>query len=239
MASPVHRLTVLAPRSSLLNGLVAYWPLDEASGSRFDLVGGNTLADNNTVTQTPGKVGNAAQFTAANSEYLDIADNAALSMGDIDFEIGIGVLLDAKVALRFALSKRLSAGSGTPEYQIWYDNSADRLVFSVVNGTTLVSATANNFGSPGTATWHHVHAWHDSAGDVIGISVNNGAANTTAHSAGVFDGTGNFHLGRNWNGGTLYWDGALDDVKIWKGRILTASERAEDYANFCAGRALV
>ena len=75
----------------LKQGLVGAWPLDEASGNRRDVSGlGNTLIDNATVTGNPGPsiyIPLASQFTAANSEYLSIADNALLSMGDIEFTI--------------------------------------------------------------------------------------------------------------------------------------------------------
>ena len=42
---------------ALTDSIVAYWKLEEASGSRADVVGGNTLTDNNTVTGNPGKLG--------------------------------------------------------------------------------------------------------------------------------------------------------------------------------------
>ena len=71
--------------------LKGLWHLDENSNgsaavTRKDSSGnGNDLTDNATVTSTQGKIGKAAQFTAANSEYLSIAENASLSPGDIDF----------------------------------------------------------------------------------------------------------------------------------------------------------
>ena len=71
--------------SPFLSGLIAYWTLDEASGTRVDAHGNNDLSDNNTVTSTTGKVGDAAAFATANSEYLSRADNADLSVGNIDF----------------------------------------------------------------------------------------------------------------------------------------------------------
>lgn len=64
---------------SLLTNLVSYWKLDEASGSRADSVGSNTLTDNNTVTGASGKITTCSHFTAANSEYLTVADNSGLS----------------------------------------------------------------------------------------------------------------------------------------------------------------
>ena len=43
---------------------------------REDSIGSNDLTDNNTVNAVLGKVGNAGQFVAANSEYLSITDAA-------------------------------------------------------------------------------------------------------------------------------------------------------------------
>ena len=65
---------------NIYNGLGANWRLDEVSGSGLDSFGANTLTDNFTVTSSTGLVFPLArQFTAANSEYLSIADNAGTS----------------------------------------------------------------------------------------------------------------------------------------------------------------
>lgn len=82
---------------TLLDGLVSYWKLEEANGARVDSVvaSGNDLTDNNTVTQAVGVLGNAAQFTAANSESLSHADNASLGTGDIDFTVASWVYFDS------------------------------------------------------------------------------------------------------------------------------------------------
>ncbi len=87
---------------------------------------------------------------------------------------------------------------------------------------------ADNFGVPSTATYYLVHGWHDSINDELGISVNAGIANTTAHSAGVFDSTSNFTMGRNDESLTLYWDGLIDEAGFWK-RVLTSDERTQLY----------
>ena len=63
---------------------ISLWPLREDSGTRKDMRADNNLTDNNTVTGNPGPSVNiplASQFTALNSEYLSVADNANVSMG--------------------------------------------------------------------------------------------------------------------------------------------------------------
>jgi hypothetical protein len=94
--------------------LVAYWRLDEASGNATDTKGSSTLTDNNTVTSAAGKISTSRQFTAANSEFLSIADNAALSTGNIDFWIGGWIYNDSLSGQRMIASKgRLSVEGAT------------------------------------------------------------------------------------------------------------------------------
>lgn len=60
-----------ATGSTLLNDLVSYWPLNEISGTRYDVVGTNDLTDNNTVGAVlRGPEGTVASFVVANSESL-------------------------------------------------------------------------------------------------------------------------------------------------------------------------
>jgi hypothetical protein len=66
---------LVASGSTLLNGLVHYWTLEETSGTRSDSVGSLHLTDVNTVGYTAsGKSGNAAFSDFPNSnEYLEAA----------------------------------------------------------------------------------------------------------------------------------------------------------------------
>lgn len=61
---------------SLLTDLVAWWSLDETSGTRVNAHNPGTydLTDNNTVGYDTGVVGNAASFVGANSEFLSRND---------------------------------------------------------------------------------------------------------------------------------------------------------------------
>ena len=56
---------------ALTDNLVAYWRLDEASGTRADQIGGFTLTDNNTVGSATGNISAlAGDFIKANTETL-------------------------------------------------------------------------------------------------------------------------------------------------------------------------
>src|SRR5512137_2929130 len=74
IGSWLARVAASPAGSTLLNGLVAYWPLDEQSGTRYDAVGDADLTDNNTVlASNAGPSGTVASFVAANSESLSVA----------------------------------------------------------------------------------------------------------------------------------------------------------------------
>ena len=207
-------------RAGLLNQLVAHWRLDEASGVRADVHGGNDLADFNTVGQAAGKLGNAASFVAANEESLGAADNAALSMGDIDFTIAGWVRFDALDSS--GLLGKWTTGS--LEYVVYFDGT--NLSFHVsddgVNNDSVVNSAAISAN-----TWYLFVAWHDAESNTINLSVNNNAAASAAHSTGVYDGDAALYFGRDEEGLT-YLNGRLDSISIWK-RVLTVSERTQLY----------
>jgi type II secretory pathway pseudopilin PulG len=208
-------------------GLVGWWRLDEESGTRNDSAGTNHLTDNNTVTQAAGKVGNAAQFTRTNSEYLSIADNPALSTGDIDFTIcawayfdSIGAGLNRSIAAKWG-----PGGNGEQlEYALIYAVTPNRLRFSVSNGgAPIYSVAADSLGVPATNTWYFVCGWHDAFANTINIMVDNGSVDSTSHTVGVQDTTYAFAIGRTGEYNGDYMDGRIDEVRIYK-RVLTAAE---------------
>ena len=219
---------------TLLNNLIGYWELEEASGTRNDSHGANHLTDTNTVTQGVGVVGNAALYTRANSETLVSASNAALQTGDIDLTLACWVKFNTKPGSMGMMCKDNNGGEpNNREYQLQYANSSGKFVFQVSgNGTATAGRFADTFGTPPLDTWMFVVGWHNSVLNTINIQVNNGGVDTTAHTTGIFVGTNDFRLGSL--GTTNYLDGLLDQCGLWK-RVLTPVERAWLY-NAGAGR---
>jgi hypothetical protein len=210
---------------STLTSLISYWDMDEANGDAVDAHGSDTLIDNNTV----GASGGARDFEASSTEYFFKTDNANLSTGDIDFTVQARVnfesFADCAILTKWA--------SGSLEYGLFYltadygnGSAANRLHFGVShNGSDQLFVPANNFGAISTATWYTVHGWHDAANNVIGISVNGGTANTSAHSTGVNNGTAAFCVGaQDVVAGESPYDGLMQHCGLWK-RVLTAGNR--------------
>lgn len=209
---------------ALKDNLVAHWSLEESSGSRADDFGSNTLTQNGGVGTAAGKIGQAAQFVAASSQYLSIADNAALSMGDIDFTVGAWVYLDSTTNDRGIIGKY---GGTLNEYFLRFRFSNLLFEFFVVSGATIASCPATTAGTPSTSQWYFVVAWHDSIANTLNIQVNNGTVNTVAYSLGVNDSTGQFRVG-DIPSLSRFMDGRIDQPFVSK-RVLTTQERTSLY----------
>src|SRR3989344_3495434 len=223
-----------ASPDSLGTSLNAFWKLDEASGTRSDSVGSNNLTDNNTVTQGTGKVGNAAQFTAANSESLSITDNTALSTGDIDFTIAAWVYLDSVSSTRGIVDKRSADAAGSIDYSLRYNQLIDRFAFYVNGVDDTSKAVADNFGSPSISTWYFIVAWYTATDNTLHIQVNNGAENSAASTVTPPDTNGLFQIGKAALASSNFMDGRIDAVGFWK-KTLSSSERTALYNSGSGG----
>lgn len=194
--------------------------------NNFTLTGGTVLADLN----------GSAQFTAANSEYLSRASEAALQTGDIDFTWAAWVRYDTGIATddRSRIISKFVAGNWEYILDLADNSTVERFRFNVSStGSDLSGVIANTFGTPPTASWCFVIGNHNSTANTIGIQVNNGTEDTASYTLGVYAGSSVFNVGRD-ESGVYYHNGRISRVGFWK-RILTAAERTWLY-NAGAGR---
>ena len=213
--------------STLTDGLQVYYRLEEASGTRDDVQEAMDLSDINTVTQAAGKLGNAASYDVANIERLDGGTGSPVNFsGNQDFTLAAWVYVSSTASDRVIASKDSSAGFRG--YSMHYSNSPDRFRFIVSNdGTATTALDADNLGAVSTGTWYYVVAWHDADADTINIQVDDGTADSTAHSTGVNNPSGiKFTVGGIHNAGNYH--GRIDEVGVWN-RVLTSAERTELY----------
>lgn len=212
--------------SSLLSGIVAYWKLDESSGTRADSVGSNSLTSVNNVAQATGIVGSAAQFTAASSQRLTRADNTDLSTGNTDFTFAGWFYLDSLPAANAGLIEKDDLASNR-EYDLVLNNvnQVTWFVFDSSSGNVnvILGAPALTVG-----TWVHLICWYDTADKKVRIQKNNGSvsASSGALTNGPKDGAATFELGAR-NAASFY-SGRIDEVGFWK-RLLTTAEKTALY----------
>ena len=222
----------------LNDDLVSYWKMDESSAgaapvTRIDSItaNGNNLTDNNTVPSAAGKISNCASLDAANLEFLSRASNASLQAGDISFTFAAWVQSSTFTIGETVLGKGPVAGNGP--YKLFTVALTPRLNFSVFDGSSVGSVTANTFGDMSINTWYFVVGWHDSVANQLGISINATTADTQAWTTGTNVETNGFSIGK-FGEATEYWTGLIDEVGFWK-RVLSAAEITSLY-NAGAGR---
>lgn len=218
---------------ALVDNLVAYYSMEEASGNAIDAHSTYDLTDNNTVGTATGKVSNARDFERSNSEWFSHADDAAFSRGDTDFTFAFWVQFESLNNFARLFSK---TDSGNFEYGLYirdpsfggtYDLRWHCSADGTGEGTVLASSSTVS-----ASTWYFLCVWHDSSANQLGLAINAGTADTTSHSTGVYNGTADFRIGRNHDG--QYHDGLIDEFGLW-GRVLSGAERTELY-NSGSGR---
>lgn len=210
----------VAADGALTVDLVAYWSFEEVDPAPFvlDQHGDNDLTLTNAATLTSGHVGNALTLNSALSQYATINDNAALSMGDIAFTTAGWAKQTSASGNQGVWSKYRGAGNQR-EYYLFWNNAGNQYQWLVSpDGSTTASRT---FGALTQTNWNHLLAYHDPTGNVIGIRANGGAASTTAHTTGVFDGTAPFRVGVDGDASQFY-NGQIDELGVWKRLLLDA-----------------
>lgn len=221
--------------NGLLGNLIAYWPGNEANG---DLLDAHTnalhLTDINTVTSEAGIVYPAArQYTQVNYEYhTRPGDDALLSTGDVDFTLAAWARFDAMGAAVRSVASKWNAGADQREYWVLYDGVIGLLSFRASSGgvlATVASCPAVTFGAPAINTWYLIVSWHDSVANTINIQINNGAIDSVAYAAGIFDGSSAFQIGSR-DPAADYMSGRIGPTMFWKsapgnGGVLTEAQR--------------
>ncbi len=194
------------------DGLVVYWSLEETSGIRVDSKGSNNLTDNNTVTSAAGVIGTGAFFTAANLEYLSIADNTDVSTGDIDFSFQVWFKLASDISCNI-LTKDTDTPANSRDYGLDYISGLNEITFYILGGSDQVS-----WPDITTGVWYHVCCGHSARFNEVWISVNGGTPLTYPTGGHIPDDSGaEFRIGASaYAGFEDYFDGTIDEVGMWK-----------------------
>ena len=205
---------------ALTSGLISHWKLEETGVSdRLDSVGTNHLTPTATIAAATGKIGSGCDFERDDARKLEIVDNASLSLTGA---MTIGCWLKAEsVGITATLMSKWFTTTSQRSY-LCRQMSTNVLQFFVSsNGTTNTSIMATTLGAISAGTWYYFLAGYDLTN--IWIQPNGGTRDSTAFSAGIFDGTAAFAIGYET---TNFFDGVIDEVSIWN-RSLSTAEGAQ------------
>ena len=194
-------------------GQTHYWPLTEASGTRYDYVGTVDLTDHGGVTSAVVDGRAAAVFSRANQQYLSAAGN------QLRFHIPFSCAFWAR------------ANDAANEYVFLSKDEPAGREFSVQSGSDLASLhpyaytqASGSFGMSAVAalTWFHFALTFDGATLTLYFDGTPAAQATGIPTLTYTE----FRVGaRVYPGFENYLDGQMADLRMW-GRALTAAEVA-------------
>lgn len=222
--------------SSLNQGLIGYWKMDETSwsGAAGEVKdssnnGNNGTAVSSATTTSAGKFGYAANLNGS-SQYVNLGTTPTLAgatSGTIAGWVNSGSFASAQAMYSEVTSSTGSTrvglffSTGSKVQIIMRDSSAD----PAGSSTTLTGAT-----TLATNTWYHVVVTFDSTKNTRAIYVNGAADkldNTTSFSALGTSTTANIFIGAL-STPSNFFNGKIDDVRVYN-RALNPVEVAQLY----------
>lgn len=192
-----------------MTGLVSWWKLDEASGTRSDSVGSNHLADHGGVGSVAAKVGNGAAFVG--SDYL--TGNGLSLSAQFTFVGWVNV-----ASGNWVLAQATSTADRVMEFYLDGDGSLKAAAYDETYAEIARAAVAYGGG------WAFFAITFDGAN--LSLSLNGGTPNTVALSASMSTFTPNLQFG--FLAGVTGITGYLDEVGYYT-RVLSAGEISQIY----------
>ena len=195
------------------------------SGTTWNDLSGK--GNNGTLTSMSG-----ANYSSANGGYLNFgggndqincgsSNNFAFGTGDYTIELWCN---PDNLGTRSIISISSSGGGSTTNWQFRYNSSKVRWMYSF-------SSDIYSSSTVSTGEWTHIVATR--SGTALTLYINAVSEGTGSSSANLSD-TGDLRIGTN-RGQSSFFDGKISNVKLYKGKALTASEVLQNY-NATKGR---
>lgn len=220
--------------------MVSYWNMTEASGNRADSHGSNTLVDTNTVASllagTPANLpGTFGQFVQASNQYMSIADNASLSLGNnTPFQLAVWVHEPvAGIVSQNPVIEKWGGGGVAKDYEYslrMVQNATMDYAGTQIGDGVVSTGAKDTFSNPvlGRDLWSLVMLWHDLGTNTVSLQVNGGTvySSVALTGNGTFDGNGTFAIGKSGSFASFFAGLDMSNAMFWNGRVLTSTERA-------------
>ncbi|MCC8425273.1 LamG domain-containing protein [Mucilaginibacter sp. UR6-11] len=200
-------------------GLLAYWSFD---GNANDVSGNGNNGTAYNVTSTTdrnGVSGNAYAFNGTSS-YVTVPDNVALRLNNTDYTLNAWVRVNSYGSSGMQMiAKRSSTATGYG----WSLTTSGYDFFGPGGGTT--SSTGTTFVSASATNWHMITVTYQySTGTlthyVDGVAAGSYSSGFPTPSATTTD---PLVIGRDNIGPNYFFNGAIDDVRIYN-KLLTTTE---------------
>ena len=213
--------------STLLDGLMGYWKLDESSAPTcYDATENNLDGTNTDITYTAGgKIGRCYTFNGTSS-------NVALGTGICQPTDGLSLdfwIKSAGSASTTLIASNFASVTNWYGYAVFF-TSGGYIRFQLADGAGTMYQLTTTTNLKGT-TWHHIVCTWDNTSNVVYIYVDNGTPTQGEFAVNlVYHANCNLHFGSNEVGSGSFYPGDLDEFSIYN-RDLTSDEVAESWGD--------
>jgi hypothetical protein len=208
----------------------SFWRFESASPLADSGSGAQTLTATGSPSQAPSLVpseqgvANNAYTLNGSTQYLQAGDVYEFT-GEIDWTIAWWFRSDDISGFRRMLEKRDAAGTNAG-WTIYTNDAGAQMTFDVDFGASVEGMTEGLSAWPTQTQWRAI-TWTDSGGSMRQY-VNGGLIGTKSSWTTVpgfpASGTTPFTIGATGSGGDPKFDGVIDDVAIWSGTALDATQ---------------
>lgn len=212
--------------SDLLTDLLAYWQLDEPSGSVSYEEVGSYNATTTGVTGGVGEIGLSTHYTG--TQGSQVGHTAALVPAGDAMTVGMYFKLDSLPSVTGRTAELMAfkhSASPWNSMELMIDSN-DKLYFYIKNtgATSYAVYSTDAFDAGDLGTWFHVAVVCTASGSALKLYVD---GSDVSASAGTFTGTFYQHdsglaFGNEYNGGTNATEGSLDEVFIYNAALSAA-----------------
>lgn len=200
--------------STLLDGLMGYWKLDETSGNATDSSGNGYTGTSSNITYTAsGKIGRCFTFNGTTSN---------VALGNIikptsSLSLSVWTKDSGQSSEKFIIGNTVYDTAWRGWRLTRYNDNAIGMLMSGVSNY-FDQAYGSNYSND---TWHHtVFTWNGTTAYFYKDGIKSSAYNWSGTIS--YNATHNLRFGANESGGSVY-DGEIDEVGIWN-RALTDTE---------------
>ncbi|MBN1867105.1 hypothetical protein JW916_07405 [Candidatus Sumerlaeota bacterium] len=214
-----------ARAASAISSPVAWWNLDETSGTQAADASGNanhgTLHNMTDAAHVAGYLGNALQFDGAD-DYVLVPHDPSIDFGDEDFTVMFWLKESSPTDEERYLVKGTTGATEDPgtgkRYELYYKSSEVRFAIDDNVVKSQINVASSYFV---TGDWVHVAAVRDTVADEIRLYTDGELRGSTADATGDISETEDLYLGRT-SGGGVWFYGTIDDVRIYPSALTQA-----------------
>lgn len=212
--------------NGLLTDLVAYWKLDESSGTRVDSAGTYNLSESASVSGTSGLINNGASITSGSTNYLYEGSTGALNTintADATNPLTFNVWINpASFGSYKAIFEFYGTSGNGRRLSIFIDSPSSGYI--EVNNAWMSGISSSLTFSPtwSTSEWQMMTVVCNSSGVTLYRNATS-CVIWTGNAGRVPAGDGRLYLGSNPSGGGSAYSGIYDEAGLW-GRALSTDD---------------